>query len=181
MSQPHVQINRAVENAAISQGGLEKAMVMAGLWTAMQLPGGDTSVSMEGKELKPESGHWKQQTDQRAHYFGVCWCFSTELKRDDFPVAATSLWEYGGAISLHCCPLHLHFFCPCPQHQEKHLSILLWASQVAIAVKTPPTNAEDMRDVGSIPGSGRYLQKEPTWVLLLGKSYGEKILVGYSP
>ena len=31
----------------------------------------------------------------------------------------------------------------------------LRASQVALVVKNPPANAGDMRDVGSIPGSGR--------------------------
>jgi len=30
-----------------------------------------------------------------------------------------------------------------------------WASQVALVVKNLPTNAEDLRDTGSIPGSGR--------------------------
>ena len=29
------------------------------------------------------------------------------------------------------------------------------ASQVALVVKNPPVNAEDVRDVGLIPGSGR--------------------------
>ena len=29
------------------------------------------------------------------------------------------------------------------------------ASQVALVVKNPPANAGDLRDVGSIPGSGR--------------------------
>ena len=29
------------------------------------------------------------------------------------------------------------------------------ASQVALVVKNPPANAGDIRDVGSIPGSGR--------------------------
>ena len=29
------------------------------------------------------------------------------------------------------------------------------ASQVALVVKNPPANAGDMRDAGSIPGSGR--------------------------
>ena len=29
------------------------------------------------------------------------------------------------------------------------------ASQVALVVKSPPANAGDVRDVGSIPGSGR--------------------------
>ena len=30
-----------------------------------------------------------------------------------------------------------------------------WASQVALVVKNPPTNAGDVRDTGLIPGSGR--------------------------
>ena len=30
-----------------------------------------------------------------------------------------------------------------------------WASQVALVVKNTPVNAEDIRDSGSIPGSGR--------------------------
>ena len=29
-----------------------------------------------------------------------------------------------------------------------------WASQVALAIKNPPANAGDIRDTGSIPGSG---------------------------
>ena len=32
---------------------------------------------------------------------------------------------------------------------------LIWASQVALVVKNLPANAGDVRDVGSIPGSGR--------------------------
>ena len=36
-----------------------------------------------------------------------------------------------------------------------HLSILLWASQVALVVNSSPANAGDTRDAGSIPGSGR--------------------------
>ena len=31
----------------------------------------------------------------------------------------------------------------------------MWASQVELVVKTPPANAGDKRDVGSIPGLGR--------------------------
>ena len=30
-----------------------------------------------------------------------------------------------------------------------------WASQVALVVKNPPANSGDLRDAGSIPGSGR--------------------------
>ena len=32
---------------------------------------------------------------------------------------------------------------------------MFWASQVAPVVKNPPANAGDIRDTGSIPGSGR--------------------------
>ena len=32
---------------------------------------------------------------------------------------------------------------------------LVWASQVALVVKSLPANIGDIRDVGSIPGSGR--------------------------
>ena len=31
----------------------------------------------------------------------------------------------------------------------------MWASQVALVVKNPPANVGDVKDVGSIPGSGR--------------------------
>ena len=34
-------------------------------------------------------------------------------------------------------------------------SVQLGASQVALVVKNPPANAGDIRDTGSIPGSGR--------------------------
>ena len=35
------------------------------------------------------------------------------------------------------------------------LTRVFWASQVALVVKNPPTNAEDVIDASSIPGSGR--------------------------
>ena len=34
---------------------------------------------------------------------------------------------------------------------------LPWTSQVALVIKSPPANAGDIRDMGSIPGMGRYL------------------------
>ena len=37
----------------------------------------------------------------------------------------------------------------------KRLAIPKGASQVMLVVKNPPTNAGDIRDVGSIPGAGR--------------------------
>ena len=58
------------------------------------------------------------------------------------------------------------------------------ASQVALVVKNPPVNAEDVRDAGSIPGSGRSpgvgngnLLQYPC----LEKSRGQRSLVGYNP
>ena len=56
---------------------------------------------------------------------------------------------------------------------------------MALALKNPSANAGDIRDVDSIPGSGRYhgggngnpLQT----VFLSGKSKGQRSLVGYNP
>ena len=38
--------------------------------------------------------------------------------------------------------------------------IYSWASQVELVLKNPPTNAGNVRKVGSIPGSGRSLEEE---------------------
>jgi len=35
-----------------------------------------------------------------------------------------------------------------------------WAFPVVLVVKNPPTNAGNIREVGSIPGSGRSLEEE---------------------
>ena len=51
-------------------------------------------------------------------------------------------------------------------------------------VKNLPASTGATGDSGSIPGSGRspWSRKwQPTPVLLPGESYGQKILVGYSP
>ena len=55
------------------------------------------------------------------------------------------------------------------------------ASQVALVIKNPPVNAADIRDTGSIPGSGRSPGEgwQPTPIFLPGKS--QRSLVGYSP
>jgi len=53
-----------------------------------------------------------------------------------------------------------------------------------LVVKNPPTNTGDTRDVGSIPGLGRFPWREarqPTPVFLYGESHGQRSLVGYSP
>ena len=51
-------------------------------------------------------------------------------------------------------------------------------------VKNLPENAEDVRDAGSIPGSGRFSWRrawQPTPVFLPGESHGQSGLAGYSP
>ena len=59
-----------------------------------------------------------------------------------------------------------------------------WASQVALGVKNPLANAGDIRDMGSIPGSGRSTGEgngNPTPVFLPGEFPGQRSLVGYNP
>ena len=54
---------------------------------------------------------------------------------------------------------------------------------VAIGIKNPPAKARDIRDVGSIPGSGRSLgggHGNPLQYSYLGESHGKKSSVGYS-
>ena len=41
------------------------------------------------------------------------------------------------------------------QATTDQLTPSLWASQVVLVVKNPPTNAANIRDAGWIPGSGR--------------------------
>ena len=51
-------------------------------------------------------------------------------------------------------------------------------------VKNPNANAGDARDMGSIPGSGRFSWSrkwQPISVLLPGKFFGMRSLAGYSP
>ena len=55
---------------------------------------------------------------------------------------------------------------------------------MALVVKNPPANAGDVKDAGSIPGSGRFplrRQWQSTPVFLPGESHGERSLAGYSP
>ena len=56
-----------------------------------------------------------------------------------------------------------------------------WASQVALVVKNPPANAEDARDMGSIPGSGRSPgigNGNPLQRFLPGKFHRQRSLAG---
>ena len=49
-------------------------------------------------------------------------------------------------------------------------------------VKNPPVNAGDIRDAGSIPGSGRSTRGgQPTPVFLPGEYHGQGSPAGYSP
>ena len=49
-------------------------------------------------------------------------------------------------------------------------------------VKNPPANAGDLRDEGSIPGSGRSPgEGHGTPVILAGASHGQRSLAGYGP
>ena len=51
-------------------------------------------------------------------------------------------------------------------------------------VKNPPANAGDIRDVGSIPGSGRSSGGrawQHTPVFLPGEPHGQRNLAGYGP
>ena len=58
-----------------------------------------------------------------------------------------------------------------------------WASLVAQLVKSLPANTGGTRDVGLIPGSGRFLEKEMAThsSILSGKFHGQRSLAGYSP
>ena len=72
--------------------------------------------------------------------------------------------------------------------QDKSVSeicFLTSASEVVLVVKNLPASAGQVRDVGSILGSGRYRVEghgnQPTSAFLLGESRGQWSLVGYSP
>ena len=52
------------------------------------------------------------------------------------------------------------------------------ASQVALVVKNLPANAEEVRDMSSIPGLGEEMATTP--VSFPGESHGQRSLVRYS-
>ena len=41
-------------------------------------------------------------------------------------------------------------------HSKAIIRVSVWASQVALVVKTLPARAGDVRDAGSVPGLGRF-------------------------
>ena len=67
----------------------------------------------------------------------------------------------------------------------------LWVSRVVLVVKNPPADGREVKDSGSVPGSGKsspWVRKipwrrawEPTWVFLPRESRGQRSLVGYGP
>ena len=61
-----------------------------------------------------------------------------------------------------------------------YVYVYIWAS----VVKNLPANAGDIRDSGSIPGSGGFPWRQAwqhTPVFLSGESHGQRNLAGYSP
>ena len=69
--------------------------------------------------------------------------------------------------------------------QELHENLHSFgASQVMLVVKNPPSNAGDVRDVGSIPGLGRCPRGEhgnPLQYSCLENHHGQRSLGDYSP
>ena len=60
----------------------------------------------------------------------------------------------------------------------------IWASQVALVVKNPSANAEDIGDTDSIPGAGRSPGEghgNPLQYSCLENPHGQRSLAGYSP
>ena len=59
----------------------------------------------------------------------------------------------------------------------------IWGFRGGLAVKNPPANTADARDVGSVPGLGRFSGEgngNPLQYSCLEKSHGQRSLVGYS-
>ena len=70
------------------------------------------------------------------------------------------------------------------ENKIQMLLIKSGASQVVLVVKNPLASAEDVRDVGSIPGLERSLgvgNGNPTPAFFPGKVHGQNSLVDYSP
>ena len=61
-------------------------------------------------------------------------------------------------------------------------SLQVGAFQMALVVKNPPATAGDLRDTGSIPGSGRSPggNDNPLQYSCLENHHGQRSLVGYS-
>ena len=65
-----------------------------------------------------------------------------------------------------------------------HSFIFCLSSQAMLVIKNSLANAGDIKDVGLIPGMGRFPGEgngNPTPVFLPGKLHGQRGLWGYSP
>ena len=75
----------------------------------------------------------------------------------------------------------------CSKSERKYMDDVHWppwASQVVGVVKNPTANANSIRELGSIIGSGRssgVREWQPTPVFLPRESHGHSSLMGYSP
>ena len=61
---------------------------------------------------------------------------------------------------------------------------VFWSSQLALVVKNPRANGGDVRDSGSVAGSGKISWRrawQPTPAFLPGECHGQRSLVGYGP
>ena len=91
------------------------------------------------------------------------------------------LLQVSMSSSIFRCILLLNQFLKKLQTQSPLCEI--WVSQVALVVKNLLANVGDTRDLGLIPQSGRFpgVGNDPTPILLPGKFYEQRNLVGYSP
>ena len=100
----------------------------------------------------------------------------------------------GNSISLHNWYLH-HRPLEKETYMESHIlfeifskldifakcSLCFQAAQMALVINNTPANARDVRDVDSIPGSGRSpggRAWQSTPVFVLGESHGQRSLAG---
>ena len=97
------------------------------------------------------------------------------------PIAAAAAAAAYAMISIRVSSFSTH-------ELFKNVYVCAWVPQVALVVKNPPSNAADVRDTGSIPGSGRsppwwhgMVAWQPTPVFLPGESHEQRSLAGYSP
>ena len=76
-------------------------------------------------------------------------CHLGHLCLTDFLFGQSVNWcQWCLKVSHNIIPVNFSLFYVC-------YYLFYWASQVVLVVKNPPVNARDVRDSGSIPGSGR--------------------------
>ena len=95
---------------------------------------------------------YREQIFLKEHIFSFYSCSLTFLVFCLLQLWVWHIWGRKKAQRNHRCCLSSKIF------GHSTLSIPLessWATQVALVVKNPPANEGDMRDLGSIPGSGR--------------------------